>query len=64
VLAANPSTPRRAMQAIAHIDVIPAKAGIHEHGPIEIPRGGVHGSRVKPGMTGRTILTAQPCRAD
>jgi hypothetical protein len=31
--------------------VIPAKAGIHEHGRPKIGRGGVHGSRVKPGMT-------------
>jgi hypothetical protein len=33
--------------------VIPAKAGIHEHGRIRSCEGGVHGFRVKPGMTGK-----------
>jgi hypothetical protein len=33
--------------------VIPAKAGIHEHGRIRFANHRVHGFRVKPGMTGR-----------
>jgi hypothetical protein len=32
--------------------VIPAQAGIHEHGGVRFGCGGVHGFRVKPGMTG------------
>jgi hypothetical protein len=36
--------------------VIPAEAGIHEHGQSRIARDGVHGSRVKPGMTGKWVI--------
>jgi hypothetical protein len=32
--------------------VIPAKAGIHEHGGVRFGEGSVHGFRVKPGITG------------
>jgi hypothetical protein len=31
--------------------VIPAEAGTHEHRRLKFETGGVHGSRVKPGMT-------------
>jgi hypothetical protein len=43
------------MSAFAN-SVIPAKAGIHEHGRSKFPPGGVHGSRVKPGMTSMWIV--------
>jgi hypothetical protein len=38
---------------IPPLPVIPAKAGIHEHGSRIWSRGGVHRFRVKPGMTNK-----------
>jgi hypothetical protein len=36
---------------ITAFTVIPAKAGIHQHGGVRFGDGGVHGSRIKSGMT-------------
>jgi hypothetical protein len=42
---------RRFLQREKDLPVIPAKAGIHEHCRGKFGTGGVHGSRIKSGMT-------------